>query len=145
RIKFWLFVTSGVICAFAGILWTFRFNTSRFDAGTGLELSVVAVVLLGGISIFGGRGSVLGVVLGVAILACLRYALTLVNFSAQVRTILTGALLLVSVVVPNAPEALRRLRRAMRGRSDATPSAAVPPPAGLTAEPTAPPTSISAR
>ncbi len=145
RIKFWLFVTSGAICAFAGILWTFRFNTSRFDAGTGLELSVVAVVLLGGISIFGGRGSILGVVLGVAILACLRDALTLVNVSAQVQNIITGALLLVSVVVPNAPDALRRLRRAVRGRSDAPPSAAAPHPAGLTAEPTAPPTSITAR
>ncbi len=111
RIKFWLYVLSGVICAFAGILWTFRFATSRFDAGTGLELSVVAIVLLGGVSIFGGRGSILGVVLAAAVLACFRDALTLINVSAQVQNIVTGGLLLASVVVPNGAEALRRLRR----------------------------------
>ena len=71
RIKFWLYVLSGVVCAFAGILWTFRFATSRFDAGTGLELNVVAIVLLGGVSIFGGRGSILGVVLAAAVLGLL--------------------------------------------------------------------------
>ncbi len=53
----------GSIAAFAGILWTFRFATSRYDAGTGLELTVVAIVLFGGVSIFGGRGSIIGVVL----------------------------------------------------------------------------------
>ena len=115
RIKFWLYVLSGVICAFAGILWTFRFSTSRFDAGTGLELSVVAVVLLGGVSIFGGRGSILGVVLAVAVLGCFRDALTLVNVSAQVQNIVTGGLLLVSVVVPNGAEAMRRLRHRIAG------------------------------
>jgi rhamnose transport system permease protein len=115
RIKFWLYVLSGVICAFAGILWTFRFSTSRFDAGTGLELSVVAVVLLGGVSIFGGRGSIVGVVLAVVVLGCFRDALTLVNVSAQVQNIVTGGLLLLSVVVPNGAEALRRLRHRISG------------------------------
>jgi rhamnose transport system permease protein len=145
RIKFWLFVLSGVICAFAGILWTFRFNTSRSNAGTGLELSVVAVVLLGGISIFGGRGSILGVVLGVVILACLRDALTLVNVSGQVQNIVTGVLLLVSVVVPNGPEALRRLRRGQRGRAEELPGVVVPGSPGPTAETTSAPPSISPR
>jgi rhamnose transport system permease protein len=111
RIKFWLYASSGVVCAFAGILWTFRFATSRYDAGTGLELSVVAVVLLGGVSIFGGRGSVLGVVLAVAVLGCLQVALTLINVAAQVQNIITGVLLLVSVVVPNLGEVAGRVRR----------------------------------
>ena len=56
RIKFWLFVVTGTISALAGIVYTFRFASARADNGVGLELSVVAVVLLGGVSIFGGRG-----------------------------------------------------------------------------------------
>jgi rhamnose transport system permease protein len=121
RVKFWLYVLSGVVCAFAGILWTFRFATSRYDAGTGLELNVVAVVLLGGVSIFGGRGSILGVVLAVTVLGCFRDALTLINVSAQVQNIVTGLLLLASVVVPNAGEIASRIRRRMTSRP--------PPPA----------------
>jgi rhamnose transport system permease protein len=110
RIKFLLYVLSGLVCAFAGILWTFRFATSRYDAGTGLELNVVAIALLGGVSIFGGRGSILGVVLAAAVLACFLEALTLINVSAQVQNIVTGGLLLLSVVVPNAGDTFRRLR-----------------------------------
>jgi rhamnose transport system permease protein len=111
RIKFALYALSGLVCAFAGVLWTFRFATSRFDAGTGLELNVVAIVLLGGVSIFGGRGSILGVVLAVAIMGSLQVALTLINVAPQVQNIITGALLLASVVVPNGAEIARRLRR----------------------------------
>src|SRR5262249_35630477 len=60
RIKFWLFVVSGAVAALAGVVYTFRFGSARGDNGTGLELSVVACVLLGGVSIFGGRGPLLG-------------------------------------------------------------------------------------
>ncbi len=60
RIKFWLFVVSGLVCAFAGILLTLKNSSVSYDAGTGLELNVVAIVLFGGVSIFGGRGTVVG-------------------------------------------------------------------------------------
>ena len=116
RIKFTLYALSGLICAFAGVLWTFRFATSRYDAGTGLELNVVAIVLLGGVSIFGGRGSILGVVLATAVMGSLAEALTLINVDPQVQNIVTGALLLASVVVPNLPDLLRRARRLRPGR-----------------------------
>ena len=108
RIKLWLFVLSGLICSFAGVLWTFRFATSRYDAGVGLELTVGAIVLLGGVSIFGGRGTILGVALAVVIVGCIQEALTLMNVAAQIQNIVTGALLLLSVVVPNLPALLRR-------------------------------------
>ena len=115
RIKFLLFVLSGLVCSFAGILWTLRFATSRYDAGTGLELTVVTIVLLGGVSIFGGRGSIFGVVLAVVIVGCLQEVLTLMTVDAQVQNIITGGLLLVSVILPNATEGVRRLRaRAQR-------------------------------
>jgi rhamnose transport system permease protein len=120
RIKFLLFVISGVVCAFAGILWTMRFATSRYDAGTGLELNVVAIALLGGVSIFGGRGSILGVVLAASVLACFLEALTLINVSAQIQNIVTGALLLLSVIVPNSGDSVRRLRAWLARRRGGT-------------------------
>jgi rhamnose transport system permease protein len=116
RIKFTLFVVSGLVCSFAGILWTLRFATSRYDAGTGLELTVVTIVLFGGVSIFGGRGSILGVVLAVVIVGCIQEALTLKNVSADVQNIVTGGLLLISVIVPNSAEGLERIRARARAR-----------------------------
>src|SRR6476659_3939224 len=71
RVKFWLFVISGVVSALAGLVYTFRFGSARADNGTGLELSVVACVLLGGVSIFGGRGNLLGVIAAVFLLGTL--------------------------------------------------------------------------
>ena len=110
RIKFLLFVLSGLVCSFAGILWTLKFATSRYDAGTGLELNVVAIVLFGGVSIFGGRGSIVGVLLAVVIFGALQTALTLQNVDAQVQNVVTGGLLLFSVILPSGPDAVRRLR-----------------------------------
>ena len=124
RIKFELYVLSGLIASFAGILWTFRFATSRYDAGTGLELTVVAIVLFGGVSIFGGRGSIIGVVLSAAIIACLQQAMTLRKIDPQVRNIVTGVLLLLSVIVPNLGEVTGRLRARWRRRPDVTASPA---------------------
>jgi rhamnose transport system permease protein len=110
RIKVWLFVLSGVVSAFAGILLTLKNSSVSYDAGTGLELNVVAIVLFGGVSIFGGRGTVFGVVLSVAIVGCLQQALTQMNVQPEVQNIVIGVLLLISVVIPNGGEAIRRIR-----------------------------------
>ena len=116
RIKFFLYVISGFLCAFAGLLYTFQQASSASDTGLGLELNVVAIALFGGVSIFGGRGTIVGVVLSVAIFASLQSSLTDVNVSAQVQSIVTGCLLLVSVLIPNAREGLGRLRARLRRR-----------------------------
>jgi rhamnose transport system permease protein len=108
RIKFWLFVLSGMVCGLAGVLWTLRFASARYDSGIGLELFVVTVVLLGGVSIFGGRGTILGVVLAVAVLGTLQTAMTADLIPAQDQNIVVGGLLLASVVVPNLGEIYRR-------------------------------------
>ena len=110
KIKFGLYVLSGVVCAFAGILFTLKNSSASYGAGTGLELTVVAIVLFGGVSIFGGRGTVIGVVLSVAIVGALQQALTQIQVPAEVQNIVTGVLLLISVLVPNGAEALRRIR-----------------------------------
>lgn len=107
KTKFWLFVLAGAVSAVAGIFWTLRYTSARADNGTGLELTVVAAVLLGGMSIFGGRGTLPGVVAGVFLLLILRNVLQLADVPADTLTIVTGTLLIVSVVAPNAAAFLR--------------------------------------
>jgi rhamnose transport system permease protein len=110
RIKFWLFVLAGFLSGFAGVLWTLRFSSARYDSGVGLELYVVTIVLLGGVSIFGGRGTIIGVLLAVAVLGCLQTAMTLDLVSAQDQNIVVGSLLIASVIVPNIADIYRRAR-----------------------------------
>jgi rhamnose transport system permease protein len=123
RIKTILFTVSGMTCALAGVLWTFRLSTAVQDNGTGLELDVVAIVLLAGVSIFGGKGSVGGVVLAVIAFAGIQNALLLTNFNQEATGVVTGALLLVSVFVPNAASFSSRVRDvlAARRRAGGTP------------------------
>ncbi|MDT0322320.1 ABC transporter permease [Streptomyces millisiae] len=112
RARFWLFVACGAVSGLAGVYWTLRYASARADNGEGLELAVVAAVLLGGVSIFGGRGTLLGVLAGVLLLATLRNALQLADVRADTLDIVTGSLLIASVVVPNAVALARaRLRR----------------------------------
>ena len=70
-------MVSGLICSLAGVLYTFRLDTAVQNNGLGLELDVVAIVLLAGVSIFGGKGSIIGVVLAVLAFAGIQNALLL--------------------------------------------------------------------
>ena len=114
RIKFWLFVLSGMLSGFAGVLWTLRFASARYDSGVGMELFVVTIVLLGGVSIFGGKGTIAGVVLATAVLGTLQTALTADLVPAQDQNIVVGALLIASVIVPNSADLYRRARTRLR-------------------------------
>ena len=98
RTKFILFVLTGAVSAFAGIYYTLRFGSARGDNATGLELQVIAAVLLGGVSIFGGRGALHGVIGGVLLIGVLASALRLANVTSDVINIITGVLLVLSVV-----------------------------------------------
>ena len=122
RIKTLLFVISGVTCALAGALLTFRLNTAVQNNGLGLELDVVAIVLLAGVSIFGGQGSIVGVVLAVLAFAGLQNALLLTNFNQEATGIVIGGLLLASVFVPNALSFSARARESLARRRRATPA-----------------------
>ena len=113
--RFWLFVATGAVSALAGVFWTLRYASARADNGNGFELSVVAAVLLGGVSIFGGRGTLAGVLLAVVGLGVLRNGLQLADVPANALIVVTGTLLIASVVGPNAARAVReRLPRRRR-------------------------------
>ena len=107
RVKFWLFTATGATAALAGVYWTLRYASARADNGSGLELSVVAAVLLGGVSIFGGRGRLLGVVAGVVLLVVVRNSLQLAYVPENTLTIVTGTLLVLSVVAPHVVRILK--------------------------------------
>ncbi|MEU4238674.1 ABC transporter permease [Actinoplanes sp. NPDC026619] len=107
RTKFWLYVVSGAVSGLVGVLWTLRYSSARADNGAGLELAVVAAVLLGGVSIFGGKGSLPGVLAGVVLLTALQNALRLEDVSGQALNIVTGALLVLSVLLPNVVNSVR--------------------------------------
>jgi rhamnose transport system permease protein len=110
KLKLRLFVLSGFMSALAGILYTLRFTSARGDNGEGFELAVIAAVLFGGVSIFGGRGSMFGVLFSLLIVGVLKNALTLVDVSSETLTIVTGALLLASVLIPNLAARWRAAR-----------------------------------
>jgi rhamnose transport system permease protein len=109
RLKTVLFVLSGIIAALAGVILTSRLSSARADAGQGMTLAVITAVLLGGVDIFGGSGTLPGVVLAVFTLAILQNGLRLGDVSSQLQSIAVGLLLIVSVVVPNIARVLKNL------------------------------------
>ena len=121
RVKVSLFVLSGLIAALAGIILTSRLSSARADAGQGMTLTVVTVVLLGGVNIFGGSGTIPGVVLAVLTVAVMQNALRLASVTVEVQSIALGLLLILSVVIPTfAHQAKSAIDRVRGGR---------PPPA----------------
>jgi rhamnose transport system permease protein len=122
RIKLSLYVLSGLVCSAVGILYAFELSSATENIGIGFELQVVTIVLLGGVSIFGGRGSILGVALAALIYAGLRSALLLTSsFNENDFQVVSGGLLILSVLVPNAAAFAGRgrellARRRARGR-----------------------------
>ncbi|HBE24199.1 MAG TPA: ATPase [Ktedonobacter sp.] len=120
RVKLVLFILSGVIAALAGVIFTARFSSARPDNAVGFELYVVTVVLLGGVNIFGGRGSLLGVVLAIFIVGVLQNVLGLVNISGDIQNLAIGLLLILSVLGPNVAQRIQVLitrRRLVAGSS----------------------------
>lgn len=95
-----LFVLSGLISAFAGLLYAARLGSIRGDMANGFELDVITIVLLGGVSIFGGKGTLVGTLLAVLIVLNLRNGMALLNVTGHIQTGVIGVLLIASVIVP---------------------------------------------
>jgi rhamnose transport system permease protein len=135
RVKMGLFVLSGVVCALVGMLYTFELSSAGESIGIGFELKVITIVLLGGVSIFGGRGTIIGVALAAFVYAGLHSVLLLSNsFNDNDFQVVSGALLILSVLIPNLPSFVQRgrelvRRRAARGLSVTAASPTSTPPA----------------
>ena len=104
RVKMLLFIFSGMISALAGILYAARLGTVRGDMGLGFELDIITIVLLGGVSIFGGSGTIYGVILSILIVLYLRNGMSLSNITGHLQTGVIGVLLILSVLIPNVIE-----------------------------------------
>ena len=118
------YVISGAMSALAGIVLAAYYSAVRPDMGDLLLLSTIAAVVLGGVSIFGGEGSIAGVVIAVLLLGLLRQGMLIAGFSDMVTTMLTGAILLGAIAIRNllagrGTGLAMRLAR-LRGRSAVT-------------------------
>jgi rhamnose transport system substrate-binding protein len=95
----WVYVLAGLIASLAAIIYVAHLGQAKSDAGTGYELMAITAVVLGGTSIYGGRGTVLGTVLGLFAVVILQNGLRLSGQPAELAGILTGVLLLTTILI----------------------------------------------
>ncbi len=99
KVKIAVYGISGMLAAIAGMVITARLNSAQPTAGTGYELDAIAAVVLGGTSLTGGVGSVLGTAVGVLIIGVLNNSLNLMNVSSHYQLVIKGVVILVAVLV----------------------------------------------
>ena len=136
RTKLTIFAMSGLIAALAGVLMAARLGAVRASTAEGFELDIITVVLLGGVSIFGGIGSMLGVLLSTYLVLNLRNGLIIAGVTGNTQTGIIGLLLILSVLLPNLVVRMQeRLRRREPDPSMRAPPEAVADPARSPAAP----------
>ncbi|MBI1881119.1 MAG: ABC transporter permease [Chloroflexi bacterium] len=109
RVKMILFIVSGAIAALAGLLLAARLGAVRGNTAEGFELDIITMVLLGGVSIFGGSGTLTGVGLAILLILNLRNGMSLMNITGNTQTGVIGAILILSVLIPNWGQNVRQL------------------------------------
>jgi len=107
RTRIVLFAVSGGVAAFAGIVYAAGHGSVRGDLAEGFELDIITMVLLGGVSIFGGSGTMVGVGLAILIVLNLRNGLGLAHVDSNTQTGVIGVILIVSVIARNGLDRLR--------------------------------------
>ncbi|PXW99418.1 monosaccharide ABC transporter membrane protein (CUT2 family) [Sphaerotilus hippei] len=112
RYRLGLFVLAGVMAALAAILLTGRIGSTRPNLALGWELEAVTIVILGGVAIEGGRGSITGTVLAAVLLGSFTFGLGMLNVSGIVMSMIVGLLLVLAMVLPRLRLRLRRPRLA---------------------------------
>jgi rhamnose transport system permease protein len=98
-VKFWVFALAGFLTGLAAVLNSVRFNQIPSNTGLGLEMKVIAAVVVGGAAISGGRGTLTGTCLGVLLLGAIGPALTFLGVSAYWERAIQGAIILTAVAV----------------------------------------------
>ena len=99
RIKFEVLLISGTVAAFAGMLYAGRLQSGRFQWGQGDELSAIAAVILGGTSLFGGSGSVIGTLFGALLIGLINNGLILAGLDASQQQVIRGAIIILAVAL----------------------------------------------
>ena len=96
-----IYTFSGFMSAVAGYIFVSRVSTTRSDMGTGIELDVIAAVVLGGTSIFGGTGSIPGTIIGVVLIQLLKNGLVLTGVTSDATIVVIGSVLIFAILVNN--------------------------------------------
>ena len=96
-----IYTFSGFMAAVAGYIFVSRVSTTRSDMGTGIELDVIAAVVLGGTSIFGGTGSIPGTIIGVVLIQLLKNGLVLAGVTSDATIVVIGSVLIFAILVNN--------------------------------------------
>ena len=127
RVKILAFVISGLLASIAGFILTARLSTAQPTAGTGLELAAIAAVIIGGTSLAGGRGALVGTAIGAVLLGTIDNGLNLLDVSPFLQDVVKGLVILFAVYLDRNGDLLRRalLRITPTRRPDA---GAVPTP-----------------
>jgi len=99
RLSFSLYVMMGVLCAIAGIFFTSRFTSAQPTTGMGMELQVIAACIIGGVSLFGGVGSIAGTLIGSLFLIVLNNGMIMAHISGYWQQAVIGAIIIIAVVI----------------------------------------------
>jgi rhamnose transport system permease protein len=105
-----VFIGSGAMSSLAAIILTAYLASARSDTAIGLELPVITAVVLGGVNIFGGSGTMAGVLIALLVLAFVQNALGLAGVTPEGQQIVTGAVLIVTLIVFGASEIIKKAR-----------------------------------
>ncbi len=97
KVKVFVYATCGALCALAGLIEAGMLSTAATSAGMGIELDVIAAVVIGGASLMGGRGSIWGAILGAAIIAVIHNSFVQLRLPSYVQTITIGAVIILAV------------------------------------------------
>jgi ribose transport system permease protein len=99
RIKFQVLLISGIVASIAGMLYAGRLQSGRFQWGTGDELSAIAAVILGGTSLFGGSGTVIGTLFGSLLIGLINNGLILAGLDSSQQQVVRGAIIILAVAL----------------------------------------------